>query len=81
MLRGDQVVRELPWRWNVQGKIFLIGGLSFAFDAWDVALTGVMLPLLTRDVGLGGLEQGLVAASSLAAETSPKAGGRSAGEA
>ncbi len=66
MLRGDQVVQELPWRWNVQGKIFVIGGLGFAFDAWDVALTGVMLPLLTRDFGLGGLEQGLFAASSLA---------------
>lgn len=66
MLRGDQVVQELPWRWDVQGKIFLIGGLGFAFDAWDVALTGVMLPLLTRDFHLSGLEQGLFAASSLA---------------
>jgi MFS transporter, putative metabolite:H+ symporter len=66
MLRGDQVVQELPWRWSVQGKIFLIGGLGFAFDAWDVALTGVMLPLLTRDFALRGLEQGLFAASSLA---------------
>lgn len=66
MLRGDQVVQELPWRWGVQGKIFIIGGLGFAFDAWDVALTGVMLPLLTREFGLSGLEQGLFAASSLA---------------
>lgn len=66
MLRGDQVVQGLPWRWGVQGKIFVIGGLGFAFDAWDVALTGVMLPLLTKDFGLSGLEQGLFAASSLA---------------
>src|SRR5687767_10806869 len=33
---GEQVVQELPWRWKVQGKIFLIGGLGFMFDAWDV---------------------------------------------
>lgn len=24
MRTGDQIVQNLPWRWNVQGKIFLI---------------------------------------------------------
>lgn len=66
MLRGDQIVQELPWRWTVQGKIFVIGGIGYAFDAWDVALTGVMLPLLTKEFGLSGGQQGLFAAASLA---------------
>ena len=46
---GDQVVQNLPWRWNVQGKIFLIGGLGFMFDAWDVTLNGVLIPLLSKE--------------------------------
>jgi putative MFS transporter len=66
MLRGDQIVQELPWRWPVQGKIFVIGGIGYAFDAWDVTLSGVMLPLLTKDFGLSGGQQGLFAASGLA---------------
>ncbi|CEA07381.1 Putative niacin/nicotinamide transporter NaiP [Arthrobacter saudimassiliensis] len=44
---GDQVVQDLPWRWRVQGRIFLIGGLGFMFDAWDVTLNGVLIPLLS----------------------------------
>lgn len=44
---GDQVVQELPWRWKVQGRIFLIGGLGFMFDAWDVTLNGYLIPLLS----------------------------------
>lgn len=44
---GDQIVQELPWRWKVQGKIFIIGGLGFMFDAWDVTLNGVLIPLLS----------------------------------
>lgn len=44
---GDQVVQDLPWRWKVQGRIFLIGGLGFMFDAWDVTLNGVLIPLLS----------------------------------
>ncbi|ASN51346.1 MFS transporter [Sinomonas sp. R1AF57] len=44
---GDTVVQNLPWRWGVQGKIFLIGGLGFMFDAWDVTLNGVLIPLLS----------------------------------
>ena len=46
---GDQVVQNLPWRWNVQGRIFLIGGLGFMFDAWDVTLNGVLIPLLSKE--------------------------------
>jgi putative MFS transporter len=49
---GDQVVQELPWRWRVQGRIFLIGGLGFMFDAWDVTLNGYLIPLLSADWGL-----------------------------
>ncbi|MCK6094661.1 MFS transporter [Micrococcus sp. EYE_162] len=49
---GESVVQELPWRWSVQGRIFLIGGLGFMFDAWDVALNGVMIPLLSAEWGL-----------------------------
>ncbi|WP_026533173.1 MFS transporter [Arthrobacter sp. H41] len=44
---GDQVVQDLPWRWRVQGRIFLIGGLGFMFDAWDVTLNGYLIPLLS----------------------------------
>ncbi len=44
---GDQVVQDLPWRWRVQGKIFLIGGLGFMFDAWDVTLNGYLIPMLS----------------------------------
>ena len=28
MRTGDQIVQDLPWRWGVQGKIFIIGGLG-----------------------------------------------------
>ncbi|MCU1572187.1 MAG: major facilitator transporter [Micrococcaceae bacterium] len=46
---GAHVVQELPWRWKVQGNIFLIGGLGFMFDAWDVTLNGYLIPLLSRE--------------------------------
>ena len=45
---GEQVVQDLPWRWKVQGRIFLIGGLGFMFDAWDVTLNGILIPLLSK---------------------------------
>ena len=41
------VIADLPWRWRVQGSIFLVGGLGFMFDAWDVALNGFLIPLLS----------------------------------
>ncbi|GAB3651829.1 MFS transporter [Zhihengliuella somnathii] len=49
---GATVVQNLPWRWGVQGKIFLIGGLGFMFDAWDVTLNGALIPLVSEEWGL-----------------------------
>ncbi|MFC7403177.1 MFS transporter [Citricoccus sp. GCM10030269] len=49
---GEEVVQDLPWRWNTQGRIFLIGGLGFMFDAWDVSLNGVLIPLLREEWAL-----------------------------
>ena len=51
MRTGDQIVQDLPWRWNVQGKIFLIGGLGYLFDAWDIALNGFLTPLVGSEGG------------------------------
>jgi putative MFS transporter len=41
---SDEVVQALPFRWAVQGRIFVIGGLGFMFDAWDVTLNGALIP-------------------------------------
>lgn len=49
---GDDIVQRLPWRWGVQGKIFIIGGLGFMFDAWDVTLNGALIPLVMQEWGL-----------------------------
>jgi hypothetical protein len=65
MRTGDQIVQDLPWRWNVQGKIFLIGGLGYMFDAWDVALNGFLTPLVGADFGLTARQKGLVATANL----------------
>ncbi|MEV1295557.1 MFS transporter [Pseudonocardia sp. NPDC049635] len=65
MRTGDQVVQDLPWRWRVQGKIFIIGGLGYMFDAWDVALNGFLTPLLGLEFGLSTGERGLVATANL----------------
>ena len=46
---GSEVVQSLPWKWNVQGRIFIIGGLGFMFDAWDVSLNGILIPLLSEE--------------------------------
>lgn len=46
--RADELIQELPFRWTVQGKIFVIGGLAYMFDAWDVLLPGYLIPLLGR---------------------------------
>ncbi|HJF13405.1 MAG TPA: MFS transporter [Enteractinococcus helveticum] len=45
---GSEVVQSLAWKWNVQGRIFIIGGLGFMFDAWDVSLNGILIPLLSE---------------------------------
>lgn len=65
MRTGDQVVQDLPWRWSVQGKIFIIGGLGYMFDAWDVALNGFLTPLLGTEFDLSTGERGLVATANL----------------
>jgi len=49
---GQSVVQDLPWRWGVQGKIFLVGGLGFMFDAWDVSLNGALIPLVMQEWSL-----------------------------
>lgn len=65
MTTGDRVVQELPWRWHTQGKIFIIGGLGYLFDAWDVTLAGFVLPLLGDDWGLSKLQLGLFGTAGL----------------
>jgi putative MFS transporter len=65
MITGDRIVQELPWRWRVQGRIFLIGGLGYLFDAWDVALNGYLTPLLGTEFGLSAGGRGLVASANL----------------
>src|SRR4051794_746339 len=65
MRTGDQIVQDLPWRWGVQGKIFLIGGLGYMFDAWDVALNGFLTPLVGSEFALSSGEKGLVATANL----------------
>ena len=62
---GEQVVQELPWRWKVQGRIFLIGGLGFMFDAWDVTLNGILIPLLSTHWALAPGEVAWVGTSNL----------------
>jgi len=62
---GEQVVQELPWRWKVQGRIFLIGGLGFMFDAWDVTLNGILIPLLSKHWSLTPGEAAWIGASNL----------------
>ena len=65
MRTGDQVVQDLPWKWGVQGKIFIIGGLGYMFDAWDVSLNGFLTPLLGTEFGLSTGQRGLVATANL----------------
>jgi putative MFS transporter len=65
MRTGDQVVQDLPWKWGVQGKIFIIAGLGYMFDAWDVTLNGFLTPLLGTAFHLTTAERGLVATANL----------------
>ena len=46
--RADELIQELPFRWTVQGAIFVIGGLAYMFDAWNVLLPTYLIPLLAR---------------------------------
>ncbi|WGW13030.1 MFS transporter [Saxibacter everestensis] len=62
---SDQVVGNLPWRWRTQGAIFVIGGLGFMFDAWDVALNGFLIPLLSEEWSLRPGQAAWMATSNL----------------
>lgn len=62
---GEAVVQDLPWRWSVQGRIFLIGGLGFMFDAWDVTLNGVMIPLLREEWALAPADAAWIGTANL----------------
>ncbi|WP_312847503.1 MFS transporter [Streptomyces sp. WAC 01420] len=65
MRTGDQIVQDLPWRWGVQGKIFIIGGLGYLFDAYDIALNGFLMPLLGTHFDLTLSQRGFVATANL----------------
>ncbi|MFJ9413514.1 MFS transporter [Streptomyces sp. NPDC101227] len=65
MKTGDRIVQDLPWRWGVQGRIFLIGGLGYLFDAYDIALNGFLMPLLGEHFHLSLAGRGLVATANL----------------
>ncbi|QBD77630.1 MFS transporter [Ktedonosporobacter rubrisoli] len=66
MATADEVIQNLPWRWNTQGLIFVICGLGFMFDAWEVVLTGFVIPLLaTSDWHVSKLELGLFGSAGL----------------
>ncbi|MFC6063283.1 MFS transporter [Streptomyces ochraceiscleroticus] len=65
MKTGDQIVQDLPWRWGVQGRIFLIGGLGYLFDAYDIALNGFLMPLVGAHFDLSLGARGLVATANL----------------
>jgi putative MFS transporter len=62
---GDQIVQELPWRWRTQGMIFLVGGLGFMFDAWDVTLNGFLIPLVSTEWALTKPEAAWVGTANL----------------
>lgn len=62
---GEEVVQELPWRWRVQGMIFLVGGLGYVFDAWDVTLNGFLIPLVRDQWQLSTSTAALVGTSNL----------------
>lgn len=62
---GTEVVQGLPWRWNVQGMIFIIGGLGFMFDGWDVVLNAYLIPLMVKDWDLSLSQGGLIATINL----------------
>lgn len=62
---SDEVVAGLPFRWHTQGAIFIVGGLGFMFDAWDVALNGFLIPLLSEEWGLSPGQAAWIATANL----------------
>jgi MFS transporter, putative metabolite:H+ symporter len=65
MKTSAQVIEDLPWRWNTQGAIWIIGGLGYMFDAWDVLLAPFLLPLLHAQWGLSEVQLGLFGSAGL----------------
>ncbi len=59
------MVQTLPWRWNAQGRIFLVGGLGFMFDAWDVSLNGILIPLLSAEWDLAPADAAWIGTANL----------------
>jgi MFS transporter, putative metabolite:H+ symporter len=53
-----EIIEQLPWRFRVQGVIFLAGGLAYMFDAWDVLLTGFVMSLIRPVWNLSAIEVG-----------------------
>lgn len=64
-ITGTQVIQNLPWKWGVQGKVFIIGGLGFMFDAWDVLLNAFLFPLLAKDWSLSISQLGWLGTTNL----------------
>jgi putative MFS transporter len=62
---ASEVIAQLPWKWRTQGAIFIIGGLGFMFDAWDVALNGFLIPLLSDYWSLSVGEAAWIATANL----------------
>lgn len=62
---GTHIVQDLPFKWSVQGSIFIIGGLGFMFDAWDVTLNGALIPLVAAEWGLDRPTAALLGTSNL----------------
>ena len=65
MKTGENIVQSLPWKWSVQGRIFIIGGLGYMFDAWDVVLNGYLTPLVGTFWHLSTGTRGMVATANL----------------
>lgn len=64
-ITGTQIIQNLPWKWGVQGKVFIIGGLGFMFDAWDVLLNAFLFPLLAKDWSLSISQLGWLGTTNL----------------
>lgn len=64
MKTADEVIQSLPWRWGTHGMIFLFGGLAYMFDAWDVMLTGFVMPMVKTAWNLSALQVGLFGTST-----------------
>ncbi|RAF24319.1 MFS transporter, partial [Burkholderia multivorans] len=62
---ASDVIANLPWKWRTQGTIFIIGGLGFMFDAWDVALNGFLIPLLSDHWDLSVRQAAWIATANL----------------